>query len=49
MQVGAINIEGSDTLEILCTSVKKLNQEPVVFRWKYKVEEEKIENVKLST
>jgi transposase len=29
--------------------IEKLNQEPVVFRWKYKIEDEKIGSVKMST
>ena len=45
-----IRVESKKELkERIYQDIGKLNQEPVVFRWKYKMEDEKIESTGLST
>lgn len=45
-----IRVESKTELkERIYRGIEKLNQEPVVFRWKYKIEDENVENTKLST
>lgn len=45
-----IRVESKKELkERIYQGIEKLNQEPVVFRWKYKMEDEKVENTSLST
>lgn len=45
-----IRVESKDELkQRIYQGIEKINQEPVVFKWKYKMQEEKVETAELST
>lgn len=45
-----IRVESKDDLkQRIDQGIKGINQEAVVFKWKYKMEEEKIETTEMST
>lgn len=45
-----IRVESKDELkQRIYQGIEEINQEPVVFKWKYKMEEEKIETTEMST
>jgi len=45
-----IRVESKDELkQRIYQEIEQINQEPVVFKWKYKIQEEKVETVELST
>jgi len=45
-----IRVESKDELkQRIYQGIEQINQEPVVFKWKYKIQEEKVETAELST
>jgi len=45
-----IRVDSKDELkQRIYQGIRQINQEPVVFKWKYKIEEEKVETIDLST